>query len=70
MYIHYNPAMHYNQTRARYIFALNIGSNMSAVQETPFACCRPCLRPLSLRMRKETNTPKEVPIVVTHIYRW
>lgn len=37
MYIHYNPAMHYNQTRARYIFALNTGSNMSAVQETPFA---------------------------------
>lgn len=70
MYIHYNPAMHYNQTRARYIFALNTGSNMSAVQETPFACCRPCLGPLSLRMRKETNTPKEVPIVVTHIYRW
>lgn len=70
MYIHYNPAMHYNQTRARYIFALNTGSNMSAVQETLFACCRPSLRPLSLRMRKETNTPKEVPIVVTHIYRW
>lgn len=70
MYIHYNPAMHYNQTRARYVFALNTGNDMSAVQETPFACCRPCLRPLSLRMRKETNTPKEVPIVVTHIYRW
>ena len=70
MYIHYNPVMYYNHTRARYIFALNTESNMSAVQETPFACCRPCLRPLSLRMRKETNTPKEVPIVVTHIYRW